>query len=151
MSRTETLKKYPSEKSFLIRALYDLQSENPNNCLTEEDIEQTAIYFNVERTQILGVINYYKAFSLVPRAKNIVTICSSEICNARNEEKIAEIIRKELNIEIGQTTSDNLFTLQSRSCLGRCYDAPVVSINGEIYGELTVPGIKTILNTFRNF
>lgn len=150
MKISEKLSKYPQEVSFLVKALYDLQLGNECNCLTEENIEEAAVYFNIEKSRILAIVNYYKAFSLKPKAKNVVTVCSSEICNLRNEQQIITAITEELKIALGETTSDNFFSLESKTCLGKCYDAPVVSINGEVYGELTVAGIKSIINNFRS-
>lgn len=149
MSKTEILQKYQPLKNNLILILHELQSKNHDNCLHECDIEETANYLNLTKAQVMGVVSYYSMFTMKPRGKNIVTICESMICNMKDDLAITQKIKEELGVEIGQTTNDKMFTLQSTQCLGRCYDAPVIAINNEYYGELTKDSVVELLHSFR--
>jgi NADH-quinone oxidoreductase subunit E len=149
MSKSAILQKYQPVKNNLILILHDLQSQNNDNCLHQCDIVETADYLNLTQAQVIGVVNYYSMFTMKPRGKNIITVCDSMICNMKDDFAIVKKIKDELGIEIGETTVDNLFTLNSSQCLGRCYDAPVIAINNEYYGELTQKSVGELINSFR--
>lgn len=149
MSKSAILHNYQPIKSNLILILHELQRCNQDNCLHECDIEESANYLNLTKEQVMGVVNYYRMFTMKPRGKNIITVCESMICTMKDDMAIIQKIKDELGIEVGETSGDNMFTLQSTQCLGRCYDAPVIAINNEYYGELTEESVIKLISDLR--
>ncbi|MCD4650412.1 MAG: NADH-quinone oxidoreductase subunit NuoE [Candidatus Cloacimonetes bacterium] len=99
--------------------------------------------------EIYGVITFYAQFRLKPLGKNVIKICEGTACHVNGVKKIVSALQNELNIGIGETTDDNLFSLQSVACLGCCSLAPVMMVNDETYGNLTSDKIAQILKKYR--
>jgi NADH-quinone oxidoreductase subunit E len=87
--------------------------------------------------------------SETPRGKYIIEICKSTPCHVLKGLNIVNIFEQELNIKIGETTPDNLFTLQYTSCVGACDIGPVAKIGDEVYGNLTKDKIVDIIKSYR--
>ncbi len=102
----------------------------------------------IELSAMYGVATFYSQFRLNPVGKNIIKVCHGTACHVQNASKITEAIMDSLQIKDGETTEDNLFTLESVACLGCCSLAPVMMIGDETYGKLdgkkSVKVIKTI-------
>lgn len=123
------LKKYPDRREYLIQILQELQNENSQNYLPEDDLQAVAKHLNISMSAVMGVVEYYTMFSTKPRGKYIVRICKSPVCINKSSEKIADKLRSNYEIEIGETTTDGLLSLEYSECLGRCSDGSAVSIN----------------------
>ena len=91
----------------------------------------------IKVTDIMGVASFYAGFRLTPLGKYVVKICAGTACHVKGAETIAETICEELNVNLDETTEDGLFTVETVACLGCCSLAPVMMINGEVYGRLT--------------
>lgn len=99
---------------------------------------------NVPLSEIYGVATFYSQFSLVPKGKYVIGVCMGTACYVRNAQAIIDNIKKEINIEVGATTEDRLFSLEATRCIGACGLAPVITVNEDVYGKLDpkeVPGI----------
>jgi NADH-quinone oxidoreductase subunit E len=83
-----------------------------------------------------GVATFYAQFRLNPVGKHIIKVCHGTACHVQNATKITEALMDSLKIKDGETTEDNLFTLESVACLGCCSLAPVMMIGDETYGKL---------------
>lgn len=90
----------------------------------------------IELSAMYGVATFYSQFRLSPVGKNIIKVCHGTACHVQNASKITEAIMDSLKINDGETTEDNLFTLESVACLGCCSLAPVMMIGDETYGKL---------------
>src|SRR6056297_1619973 len=95
--------------------------------------EATGISLN----EMYGVATFYTQFRLNPVGKHIIKVCHGTACHVQNAGTITEALQDALKVEDGETTDDNLFTLESVACLGCCSLAPVMMIDGETYGKLT--------------
>lgn len=107
--------------------------------------EKTGIFVS----QIMGVITFYSQFRLEPVGKNIVKICFGTACHVIGAENIADAICRELAIELGETTEDRMFTVESVACLGCCSLAPVIMINTETHGRLTPDTARNVIRDFK--
>lgn len=87
--------------------------------------------------EMYGVATFYTQFRLNPVGKHIIKVCHGTACHVQNAEVITDSLQDALKIEDGETTEDNLFTLESVACLGCCSLAPVMMIGDETYGKLT--------------
>jgi len=144
------LEKFEPKKENLIPILHEIQNENVYNYISEDAIREVAEYLNLTHSEILGVISFYTMFSTKPRGRYIIRICKSAPCHVMNADSIIETVKKTLGIEIGETTKDELFTLELSSCLGLCDIAPAMMINDEVYGNLTPSKVKKILEEIRS-
>ncbi len=87
-------------------------------------------------SDMYGVATFYSQFRLNPVGKYIIKVCHGTACHVQNATKITEALEDVLKVGDGETTEDNLFTLESVACLGCCSLAPVMMIDGESYGKL---------------
>lgn len=132
MPVTDTIKQYPPEKHNLLQILHALQDAHPENYLTPEALSETARYLNTTKAQIYGVAGYYTMFSLKPRGRHIIRVCVSPVCEMVKSQLIVDELRKQLHIDVGDTTADKLFTLEFSECLGQCQEAPSMMINQKV-------------------
>lgn len=149
MTRTEVLEKHPPRMENVLLILHDLQAHNPRNYLSKTDLEQAAGYLNTTQASIYGIASYYSLFSLTPRGRHIIRICRSPVCRMGNDEDVFNALHRMLNIDIGQTTPDGRFTLETAECLGHCDRAPVMAVDESIYGDLTPDRIEAVIQDYR--
>ena len=90
----------------------------------------------VKESLIYSVATFYKTISLEPRGKYIVSVCTGTACHVRGAEKIMDALKERLEIGEGQTTKDQLFTLQAVRCVGCCASGPVITVNHDTHGGL---------------
>ena len=146
-SRVENiLNKYNCEKSSLISILLDVQAEY--NYLPKDAIIMVANRLNIRLIEVYSVATFYKVFSLKPRGKHVISVCSGTACHVRGGNKIVDEIQRKLDIKVGETTEDMLFTLETVRCLGACALGPVVVIDGEYNGQMTTKKVDGLLQKF---
>lgn len=100
-------------------------------------------------TDVYAVATFYKAFSLKPRGKHLVSVCLGTACHVRGAPSIAEEFRRQLGIEPGETTPDKEFTLETVNCLGGCALGPIVVVDGRYYSNVRRNRVADILNKTR--
>lgn len=145
----EIFGKYRPEKENLIYILHEIQDSHPQHYISEEAVHKVAEYINVQPSHIFGVLTFYTMFSTKPRGKNIIRLCESPPCFHRGSEKILRKLADLLQVRVGETTEDGLFTLELCACLGVCGNAPVMMINEDVYGNLTEERVEEIINTIK--
>jgi len=106
------------------------------NYLPEVTLTYVARKLNIPISHIFSVATFYKAFSLTPRGKYIINVCTGTACHVRGAEKIKETIEGRLHIHEGETTEDLMFTLDTVRCLGCCALGPVITVNEKSHGGL---------------
>ena len=119
-------------------------AQNIFDCVSLDVQEYIADALGTTLSEVYGVATFYSQFSLQPKGKYVVGVCLGTACYVRGSQKVLDRVEKELGIKVGETTADNLFTIQATRCLGACGLAPVMMINDEVYGRLIdseVPGI----------
>ncbi|MBA3045248.1 MAG: NADH-quinone oxidoreductase subunit NuoE [Candidatus Thermoplasmatota archaeon] len=141
------LNRYNYEKHSLISILLDIQTNF--NYLPKEAMIMVAEELNIRVIDVYSVATFYTVFSLKPRGKYIINVCVGTACHVRGGRRIVDKIQKELNIDVGETTEDMQFTLETVRCLGACALGPVMVINGEYYGQLSTKKANTILQSYK--
>jgi NADH-quinone oxidoreductase subunit E len=149
MTRTEILEKHAPRMENVLLILHALQNRNPRNYLPAKDLALVAGYLNTTAASIYGIASYYTMFSLSPRGRHIIRICRSPVCRMDEADELFTALKRILDIDIGQTTPDALFTLETTECLGQCDQAPVMTVDESIYGNLTPSRIETIIRNYR--
>jgi len=117
--------------------------------LTEGIISFLAQELNLPKVEVYSVVTFYSMFTLEEQGKFIIRVCVSLPCYLKGSREILETIKKELNIEVYQTTADGKFTIEPVSCLGLCDIAPAIMINEKVYGNLTPQKVKEIIQKYR--
>lgn len=142
---------------------YILNQKNKDGCLIavlhkaqelygylgEEVQEFISNRLNIPISKIYGVITFYSYFTINPKGKYVISICTGTACFVRSAADILEGFKKRLDINEGETTKDGLYTLDTLRCVGACGLAPVVTINNKIYGKFDLTQIEKVLNEFK--
>jgi NADH:ubiquinone oxidoreductase subunit E len=128
------LQKNAYDTENVIMILQDITSRY--NYLPEVALAYVAKRLNMPISHIFSVATFYKAFSLTPRGKYIINVCTGTACHVRGAEKIKETIVERLHIHEGETTEDLMFTLDTVRCLGCCALGPVITVNQKSHGGL---------------
>ena len=118
------------------------------NYLPEVALTYVAKKMNIPVSHIFSVATFYKAFSLTPRGKYIINVCTGTACHVRGAEKIKETIEEKLHIHEGETTEDLMFTLDTVRCLGCCALGPVITVNQKSHGGLARKKTANIIEQY---
>jgi NADH-quinone oxidoreductase subunit E/NADP-reducing hydrogenase subunit HndA len=98
--------------------------------------------------KIYGVVTFYSFFTMTPRGKHPISICMGTACYVRGAEKVLEEFKKELGLQVGQTTPDGKFSLSSLRCVGACGLAPVVMVGDKTYGRVAPDDVRNIIKEY---
>lgn len=149
-STIETIEKildrYPTKDGILISALQDIQNEY--GYLPRESVETLAKKLKIPLSSVYGVATFFSQFHLSPRGENVIRTCLGTACHVRGGAKILEKLQEVLNLDVGGTTEDMKYTLESVACIGACGLAPVLMINNDTFGRLTPEKIPEIINNY---
>ncbi len=99
--------------------------------------------------KIYGVVTFYNFFRTKPVGKHIINVCLGTACHVRGAEKLIKALEEDLQIGVGDTTADRIFTLSAARCFGACGLAPAVMIDDEVHGRQTPQSIKKIIKEIR--
>lgn len=139
--------KYNSEKKALIAILQDIQSEC--HYLPQEALKIVSKTLGIPLIDVIGLATFYRAFSLKPRGKHLVTVCLGTACHVRGGPKILDEFEKKLGIKASETTKDNLFTLETVNCLGACALGPIAVIDGNYFGQMKIRTVDKLIKKYR--
>ena len=112
-------------------------------------MNKVAEILNMARMRVYEVATFYTMFNREPVGKYHIQICTTTPCMLRDSTAILETIKKKLNVKVGDTTKDGLFTLSEVECLGACVNAPMVQINDSYYEDLTPKDMEEILEELK--
>ena len=104
---------------------------------------------NIPLSRIYGIVTFYSFFTMTPRGKHTVQVCLGTACYVRGGKKIAETLEVEFGVKSGETTADRIFTYETVRCLGACGLAPVIVVDGEVYGRVKPSKVKEILEQYK--
>lgn len=148
MTKSGILKNHPPRMENVLLILHDLQNHSPRNYLSRNDLALVAAYLNTTLGVIYGIVSYYTMFSLNPRGRHIIRICRSPVCRLVGVTDVLAELNRLLAIDIGETTPDRRFTLETTECLGQCDAAPAMMIDDVIHGNLTPEKIRGIIRRY---
>ncbi len=103
---------------------------------------------NIPLAEVYGVATFYSQFSLAPKGRHKISVCLGTACYVKGSDKVLEAIEKELRISCGECTPDKKFSIDSCRCVGACGLAPVMIVDGEVYGRLTAKDVAGILDKY---
>jgi NADH:ubiquinone oxidoreductase subunit E len=113
--------------------------------LPETVLKTIALSLGRSYSEVAGVVGFYAFFSTQPRGKHVIRVCLGTACYVRGGKQVLEAMRKELGVEVGETTKDGMFSLEVARCFGACGLAPAVCIDEEVYKRVRPAKIREIL------
>jgi NADH:ubiquinone oxidoreductase subunit E len=116
--------------------------------LPEIALKRVAKGLRKSYSEVAGVVSFYSFFSTVPRGRNLVRVCLGTACYVRGGMAVLEALKKELGIDVGETTEDREFSLEVARCFGACGLAPVITINDVVHHRVKPMRIKEVLNQY---
>jgi NADH-quinone oxidoreductase subunit E len=148
LPRLETiLSRYEGDAWDLIPVLQDIQ--DAYSYLPKDELQLVAERLNVPLTQIYSVATFFKMFSLIPKGKHQIKVCLGTTCHLRGSGRVAESLGHRLGVEVGYTTKDMQFSLDTVGCLGSCAQAPVMMVDDKYFGRTTVDKVPKILKLYK--
>lgn len=127
----------------LINILHETQ--NTLGYLPRDVQELVAKNLGIPVSRVNGVVTFYAFFTEEPKGKHPISICLGTACYVRGSDKVLDEVKKVLGIEVGQTTPDGVFSLDCLRCVGACGLAPVMTIDGKVYGNVDPKNVRKIL------
>ncbi len=117
--------------------------------LPENALRLIARSLNKSLSEVAGVVTFYSFFSTAPRGKHLIRVCLGTACYVRGGMQILGALRRELGIDIGETTADQVFSLDAARCFGACGLGPVMMIDDDVYQRVKVSRLAHILDRYR--
>lgn len=118
-------------------------------CLSLDVQKYISKELDIPVSDIYGVATFYSQFTLKPKGKFKIGVCMGTACYVKGSQAILDELAKELDMKVGDTTDDGLFTLEATRCLGACGLAPIIMINDDVYGRLKPEDIKEIVAKYK--
>lgn len=136
-----------AQQKELIQILHHVQEEF--GFIPPEAITAVARHLKISESEIFGVLTFYRAFSLEPKGEYTVTVCMGTACHVRGGPQIVDEFERKLDLEVGQTSPDRTFSLETVNCLGCCAIGPVVVVNQEYHSNVTVKKVENIIKKYK--
>jgi len=115
--------------------------------LPEESMREIARVTGKAAAEIYGVATFYAQFRFTPIGKHVMKVCHGTACHVQGADSLDTVVEQKLGVKPGSTTTDGEFTIERVACLGCCSLAPVVMIDGEVYGRLTGDKLGRIVSS----
>ncbi len=148
---SDIIKKYPSNRiQSAVIPLLDLAQRQNDGWLSKNSLEKVAETLSMSYIRVLEVATFYSMFNLEPIGKNFVQICRTTPCWLRGSEKLLKAATEVCKTNLGETSTDNKFTIVEVECLGACCNAPMVQINDDYYEDLDEENFRKILLNLKN-
>ena len=149
LSRLDDLiKDYEGEAGNLIPVLQITQGMF--GYLPETALRKIAAAFDKSYSEVAGVVSFYSFFTTVPRGKHTIRVCLGTACYVRGGKEVLSALKQKLDIEVGQTSNDRLFSLEVGRCFGACGLAPVVMIDDDVHQRVKPSKLGKILDQYRD-
>ena len=143
----EICKLFNNEPGELINVLH--QTQHALGYLPAEVQDVIAHALNVSTAHVYGVVTFYSYFTMIPKGRFPISVCTGTACYVRGAEKVLEEFKRQLGITVGETSEDGKFSLSCLRCVGACGLAPVVLVGEKVYGRVSADGVKAILEAYK--
>ncbi len=147
---SEIISRYPvgKQKSALLPVLHMAQDEF-GGWLDVPVMDYVATLLNIEPIEVYEVASFYSMYNLKPVGKYMFEVCQTGPCMVNGSDNIIAYIKEKLNINVGETTADGMFTLKTVECLGACGYAPLMQLGKNYREHLTKEKVDTIIEECR--
>jgi len=142
----QIIEKHQSAASSLIQILLEIQREN--RWLPKEALERVACKLNVPLSRLQHIVTFYKAFSLVPKGRHEIHVCTGTACHVRGAPRLLNSVEDLIGIGPGETDMDLKFSLETVGCVGCCALGPVMIVDGEYHGKMVPAESEDVLKKY---
>ena len=142
----EFIKTVPNDRSSLIEVLH--KAQEIFGYLPNEVQDFVGEKLHVPTSSVFGVVSFYSYFTTEPRGKYVINVCTGTACFVRGAADILGEFERRLKISAGETTPDKKYTIETLRCVGACGLAPVVTVNGKVYGHFKTNDVVKILEEY---
>jgi len=142
----DILSEFGAEQRNLIHILHRVQAKY--GYIPPQAISPIARHLRISESEIFGILTFYKAFSLEPRGKHLITICMGTACHVRGAPMILDEFKRRLKIEPGETTEDKMFSLETVNCVGACALGPIVITDGSYHGQMRTREVSGLIEKY---
>ncbi len=140
------LNRYPHDPSSLIQVLLEIQGEH--HWLPKRALAMISKTLNVPLNRIQHITTFYKAFSLVPKGRHQIHVCTGTACHVRGAKRVLEVVQGVTGLKPGLTDQDFKFSLETVNCVGCCALGPVMIIDGEYHGKMAPAKSEDVLKNY---
>jgi NADH-quinone oxidoreductase subunit E len=140
----QILSNHENAKTNLIEILHDIQETY--SFLPEDALRAVSEHLQVPLIEVFRVANFYKAFSLKPPGRHLLTLCMGTACHVRGSSKLLDEVTGRLGIQPGETTGDGEITLETVNCLGACALGPVAILDGQYHDRVTFAKLRALID-----
>ena len=140
------IEKYRGRPGALIHALTEIQHEN--HWLPRDVMKRVADALQVPFSQVMQIASFYKTFSLTPKGRHEVHVCTGMTCHLRGAAKLMNKVEEVTGLKPGETDADSRFTVERGSCLGSCSIGPELIVDGKHYGRMTPEKVEDVLKRY---
>lgn len=137
------IQRYGNDKSFVIPILQDIQREF--NYLPREALDALSRNLGVPESLVYHLATFYRAFSLTPKGKYRLSLCTGTACHVRGAAQLGDHLERTLGIKAGETTKDLAYSYETVNCLGACALGPILVVNDEYHGQMTIAKTNKVL------
>ncbi len=125
------------------------QAQEIYGYLPKEVQTMIALGMDIPLEKVYGVVTFYSQFSLTPKGKYNISVCLGTACYVKGAGDLYEKLLKTLGVESGECTEDGVFSVEACRCIGACGLAPVLTVNEDVYGKLTVDDVDGIIAKYK--
>jgi NADH-quinone oxidoreductase subunit E len=141
------IEKHRGQPGSLIRVLIEIQ--HANRWLPREVLVKVAGALEVPLSRVMQVATFYKTFSLKPRGRHEVQVCTGSSCHLRGSARLLAAVEQAIGIKPGQTDAESRFSLETGACLGSCSIGPEIIVDGTHHGRMTPAKVQDVLKRYR--
>lgn len=125
-------------------------AQNLFGYLPQNVLKHISLRLNIPYSEVTGVVTFYSFFSTVPRGKHVIRVCLGTACYVRGGKEVLEAFKKNLKINVGETTPDRLFSLEVGRCFGACGLAPVAMIDEDVHQRVKPAKVREIISQYQH-
>ncbi len=124
------------------------QTQDNYGYLPKQALKEVSRLMDVPLTRIFGIVTFYSQFTLIPRGRHAIKICTGTACHVKGVNEVKQKVKDQLNVVEGETTADYQFTLETVACIGTCFLAPVMMVDDRYFGKLTTDTVTDIVDRY---
>jgi NADH-quinone oxidoreductase subunit E len=144
---SQVAKRYPKIRSAILPALHIANEEH--GYLSDQMYEEIATVLGLKFIDVAQAASFYTMFPKAKRGKYLIQVCRNISCALMGSHHLTDYLLEKLNVDLGETTADGMFTVVEVECLGSCTTAPMMQVNAHYYENLTIEKVDRLIDEFR--
>lgn len=141
--------KYPDNKKSAVMPILDLAQRQNGGWCSDAVIEYVAGYMGMPPIRVREIASFYEMYNLEPVGENVVWVCRTTPCWLRGSDDVLSACKKNMGVDVGETSKDGKFTLREMECLGACVNAPILWVGDDYYEDVDAKDTDKIINELR--